>query len=141
MIERLMSFALGNRVLILLLAFLISVLGALAIRSSPIDAFPDVTNIQVEVLCGAPGLSPLEIERFVTYPVETAMRGLPGLASMRSVTKYGLAVVTLVFEDATDIYFARQLVHERVAAIEASLPAGVKTEMGPVATAMGEIYQ
>jgi len=141
MIERLMGGALQNRVLVLLLIALILGLGILSIRSTAVDAFPDVTNIQVEVLCGAPGLSPLEIERFVTYPVEIAMRGLPGLATMRSVTKYSLAVVTLVFGDDTDIYFARQLVHERLAAIEASLPAGVETEMGPIATAMGEIYQ
>jgi heavy metal efflux system protein len=141
MIEQMMGGALRNRVLILLLILIIVGLGIYSIRGTPIDAFPDVTNIQVEVLCGAPGLSPLEIERFVTYPVETAMRGLPGLVTMRSVTKYGLAVVTLVFHDHTDIYFARQLVHERLAAIEASLPDGVKNEMGPIATAMGEIYQ
>jgi cobalt-zinc-cadmium resistance protein CzcA len=140
-IEQLMGGALRNRVLILLLVVIIIGFGAYSIRSTAIDAFPDVTNIQVEVMCGAPGLSPLEIERFVTYPVETAMRGLPGLVTMRSVTKYGLAVVTIVFKDSTDIYFARQLVHERLAAIESSLPDGVKTEMGPVATAMGEIYQ
>jgi cobalt-zinc-cadmium resistance protein CzcA len=141
MIEQMMGGALRNRVLILLLVLIIIGFGAYSIRGTAIDAFPDVTNIQVEVLCGAPGLSPLEIERFVTYPVETAMRGLPGLVTMRSVTKYGLAVVTIVFQDGTDIYFARQLVHERLAAIESSLPEGVKTEMGPVATAMGEIYQ
>jgi heavy metal efflux system protein len=141
MIEQLMGGALRNRVLILLLVVIILGFGAYSVRTTSIDAFPDVTNIQVEVMCGAPGLSPLEIERFVTYPVETAMRGLPGLVTMRSVTKYGLAVVTIVFQDATDIYFARQLVHERLAAIESSLPAGVRTEMGPIATAMGEIYQ
>ena len=141
MIEKLMGGALRNRVLVLLLVVIIVGFGAYSIRSTAVDAFPDVTNIQVEVMCGAPGLSPLEIERFVTYPVETAMRGLPGLVTMRSVTKYGLAVITLVFHDDTDIYFARQLVHERLAATESSLPDGVKTEMGPVATAMGEIYQ
>jgi cobalt-zinc-cadmium resistance protein CzcA len=141
MIEKLMAGALRNRVLVLMLVLLIIGLGGFSIRSTAIDAFPDVTNIQVEVLCGAPGLSPLEIERFVTYPVETAMRGLPGLVTMRSVTKYGLAVITLVFRDDTDIYFARQLVHERLAANESNLPEGVKTEMGPIATAMGEIYQ
>ncbi len=141
MIERLMGGALRNRVLVFLLVLLIIGLGAYSMRTTAIDAFPDVTNIQVEVMCGAPGLSPLEIERFVTYPVETSMRGLPGLITMRSVTKYGLAVVTLVFGDDIDIYFARQLVHERLAAIESDLPEGVKTEMGPIATAMGEIYQ
>jgi heavy metal efflux system protein len=141
MIEQMMGGALHNRVLVLLLVLLIIGFGAYSVRSTAIDAFPDVTNVQVEVLCGAPGLSPLEIERFVTYPVETAMRGLPGLVTMRSVTKYGLAVVTIVFRDDTDIYFARQLVHERLAANESSLPEGVKTEMGPITTAMGEIYQ
>jgi len=141
MIEQMMGGALRNRVLILLLILIIIGFGAYSMRGTAIDAFPDVTNVQVEVLCGAPGLSPLEIERFVTYPVETAMRGLPGLVTMRSVTKYGLAVITLVFHDDTDIYFARQLVHERLAETEPSLPAGVKTGMGPIATAMGEIYQ
>ncbi len=141
MMEKLMGAALGNRVLILILVGFIVVLGALAARTIAVDAFPDVTNVQVEILCGAPGFSPLEIEKFVTYPVESAMRGLPGLAKIRSVTKYGLSVVTVVFEDDTNIYFARQLVHERLSAVEKGLPAGVKTEMGPVATAMGEIYQ
>lgn len=141
MIERLMAAALHNRLLVLLLLFIVIGLGVFSIRTMTIDAFPDVTSVQVEVMCGAPGLSALEIERFVTYPVETAMRGLPGLVTMRSVTKYGLAVITLVFRDGTDIYFARQLVHERLAATSDRLPGGIKTEMGPIATAMGEIYQ
>jgi len=141
MIERLMGGALRNRGLVFLLVFLIVGLGAYAIRGTAIDAFPDVTNIQVEIMCAAPGLSPLEIEKFVTYPVETSMRGLPGLDTMRSVTKYGLAVVTLVFRDDTDIYFARQVANERLAAMQNTLPDGVRTEMGPIATAMGEIYQ
>ena len=111
------------------------------IHSLPVDAFPDVTNIQVEVLSNAPGLSPLEIERFVTYPIEISMRGLPGLVTMRSITKYGLSVVTLVFQDGVDTYFARQLVFERLSSVESNFPEGVKTEMGPIATAMGEIYQ
>jgi heavy metal efflux system protein len=141
MIEKMMGIALRNRVLILFLACAIVVLGTIAARTIAIDAFPDVTNVQVEILCGAPGFSPLEIEKFVTVPVESSLRGLPGLVKMRSVTKYGLAVVTAVFRDDTDIYFARQLVHERLSEAEAVLPAGVHTEMGPIATAMGEIYQ
>ncbi len=103
--------------------------------------FPDVTNIQVEIVSTAPGLSPLEIEKFVTYPIEMSMRGLPKLQSMRSITKYGLSVVTLVFHDDVDVYFARQLVFERLSSVTERLPEGVSTEMGPVATAMGEIYQ
>ncbi len=141
MIERLMHLALHNRLLILLLVALIVALGALAFRTLPIDAFPDVTNIQVEIISTAPGLSPLEIEKFVTYPIEMSMRGLPKLQLMRSITKYGLSVVTLVFHDDVDVYFARQLVFERLSSVTERLPEGVSTEMGPVATAMGEIYQ
>jgi cobalt-zinc-cadmium resistance protein CzcA len=109
MIEKLMSAALRNRFLIILLVFLITVFGIFSFKTMPIDAFPDVTNVQVEIISTAPGLSPLEIEKFVTYPVEMSMRGLPGLDSMRSITKYGIAVVTLVFNDDVDTYFARQL--------------------------------
>ena len=141
MIEKLMHLALHNRLLILLLVVLIVGLGALAFKTLPIDAFPDVTNIQVEIVSTAPGLSPLEIEKFVTYPIEMSMRGLPKLQLMRSITKYGLSVVTLVFHDKVDLYFARQLVFERLASVIEKLPEGVTSEMGPVATAMGEIYQ
>ncbi len=141
MLEKIMGAALRNRILVLFLILLIVGLGVMAFKTLSIDAFPDVTNIQVEVVSTAPGLSPLEIEKFVTYPVEMAMRGLPGLQTMRSVTKYGLAVVTLVFRDDVDVYFARQLVFERLTAAKEKLPDGVDVEMGPVATAMGEIYQ
>jgi cobalt-zinc-cadmium resistance protein CzcA len=141
MLERLMAFSLHKRLVVGLVLLVMIGLGVYAVRTIPIDAFPDVTNIQVEVVSSAAGMSPLEIEQFVTYPLENAMRGLPGLVMMRSVTKYGLSVVTLVFRDDVDVYFARQQVHERVAAIERSLPDGVETEMGPIATAMGEIYQ
>jgi cobalt-zinc-cadmium resistance protein CzcA len=141
MLERLMAFSLRNRLLAGLALALVVGLGSWAVATIPIDAFPDVTNIQVEVVSTAPGLAPLEIERMVTYPIETALRGLPGLVTMRSVTKYGISVVTIVFQDDVDIYFARQQVHERISDVGRSLPAGVETEMGPVATAMGEIYQ
>jgi heavy metal efflux system protein len=141
MLERLMALSLRTQLMVLLLVVLIAGVGTWAVGTIPIDAFPDVTNIQVEVVSTAPGLSPLEIERHVTYPIEIAMRGLPGLAEMRSVTKYGISVVTLVFADNVDIYFARQQVHERVSEVERTLPEGVETEMGPIATAMGEIYQ
>src|SRR5512135_2929148 len=141
MLERLMALSLRNRLLALLIVVLVAAAGSWAVTTIPIDAFPDVTNIQVEVVSTAPGLSPLEIERMVTYPIESSMRGLPGLVTMRSVTKYGISVVTVVFRDDVDIYFARQQVHERISDVERSLPAGVETEMGPVATAMGEIYQ
>src|SRR5512138_1423935 len=136
-----MSLALNNRLLIIILDGEIIGLGTIAFKTMPIDAFPDVTNVQVEIVSNAPGLSPLEIEKFVTYPVEMSMRGIPGLETMRSTTKYGLSVVTLVFHDDVNIYFARQLVFERLTGAKDGLPAGVECEMGPVATAMGEIYQ
>jgi cobalt-zinc-cadmium resistance protein CzcA len=141
MLERLMAVSLKTRMLVLLLVLLIAGVGTWAAGTITIDAFPDVTNVQVEIVSSAPGLSPLEIERLVTYPIEMSMRGLPGLAEMRSVTKYGISVVTVVFGDDIDIYFARQQVHERVADVERGLPEGVACEMGPIATAMGEIYQ
>lgn len=141
MIEKVIAFSLKQRALILIVLALVVGLGAYSFLTLPIDAFPDVTNIQVEVVATAPGLSPLEIEKFVTYPVEMAMRGLPGLDVMRSVTKYGISVITLVFEDKVNIYFARQLVFQRLAEAKDAMPENVRIEMGPVATAMGEIYQ
>lgn len=141
MLERLMTWALEHRLVALLLVGLIVGLGTMAFATLPIDAFPDVTKPQVEIISNAPGLAPLEIERFVTAPIEMAMRGLPDLELMRSTTKYGLSVVTLVFADNVDIYFARQLVFERLTAAKEKLPEGITTEMGPIATAMGEIYQ
>ncbi len=141
MIEKVIAFSLRQRTLILIVLALIIGVGLYSFLSLPIDAFPDVTNIQVEVVATAPGLSPMEIEKFVTYPVEMAMRGLPGLDIMRSVTKYGISVVTLVFQDKVDIYFARQLVFQRLAEAKDAIPENVQIEMGPVATAMGEIYQ
>ena len=141
MIEKIIAFSLRQRTLILIVLALVVGLGAYSFLSLPIDAFPDVTNIQVEVVATAPGLSPLEIEKFVTYPVEMAMRGLPGLDVMRSVTKYGISVITMVFEDKVNVYFARQLVFQRLAEAKDAMPENVRIEMGPVATAMGEIYQ
>jgi cobalt-zinc-cadmium resistance protein CzcA len=141
MIEKVIAFSLKQRSLVLIVLALLVGIGVYSFLSLPIDAFPDVTNIQVEVISTAPGLSPLEIEKFVTYPIEMAMRGLPGLDVMRSITRYGISVITLVFEDRVDIYFARQLVFQRLAEAKDAIPEGVQTEMGPVATAMGEIYQ
>jgi cobalt-zinc-cadmium resistance protein CzcA len=141
MLETLMRFSLRNRLIVALAVVIVVAGGTWAAFTIPIDAFPDVTSVQVEVVSTAPGLSPLEIERFVTYPIETSMRGLPNLVLMRSVTKYGLSVVTLVFRDRVDIYFARQQVFERLAEVSRELPQGVDATMGPIATAMGEIYQ
>ncbi len=140
-VDRVIESSLRQRVLVLVGVVILVGLGAWSVLRIPIDAFPDVTNIQVEVLSTSPGMSPPEVERFVTYPVETAMRGLPRLDQVRSVSKAGLSVVTVVFEDGVDIYFARQLVLERLIEARERVPAGTEIAMGPVSTAMGEVYQ
>ncbi|MFA6091963.1 MAG: CusA/CzcA family heavy metal efflux RND transporter [Elusimicrobiota bacterium] len=141
MLDSIIAGAIRQRWLVLFATALFSLWGLFAIRELPIDAFPDVTNVQVELVCTAPGKSPLEIEKFVTTPVENSMRGVPGMTQLRSVSKYGISVVTVVFKDGTDIYFARQQVAERLAEIRERFGEGVEVTMGPIATAMGEIYQ
>ena len=141
MLERIIEYTLKQKGMVIFLSLLIVVVGLYSYWKLPIDAFPDVTNIQVEVVSHADGLSAIEIERNVTYPIETAMRGLPDIEQMRSVTKFGLSIVTIVFKDNVDIYFARQLVFERLAEAREKVPKGVEVAMGPIGTAMGEIYQ
>ena len=141
MISRLVDGSLRNRGLIVVGVLLLAGLGVWSFTGLPIDAFPDVTNIQVEVLSSAPGMSPLEVEKFVTHPLEMALRGLPRLTQLRSVSRFGLSVITAVFEDGVDIYFARQNVHEKLSEARETIPPGVGITMGPVSTAMGEIYQ
>lgn len=141
MISSLLEFSLRQRILVLGLTALIGVVGVWAYRAVPIDAYPDVTTIQVQVLTEAPGLSPVEVERFITYPIELQMTGLPGLAEIRSLSKFALSQVTVVFQDDVDIYFARQLVLERLAGVKERLPAGIDPVMAPVTTGLGEIYQ
>jgi cobalt-zinc-cadmium resistance protein CzcA len=141
MLEKIISLTLKQKGMIIFLSLLIVAFGLYSYLALPIDAFPDVTNIQVEVVSHADGLSALEIERNVTYPIEMAMRGLPDVEQMRSVTKFGLSIVTIIFKDNVDIYFARQLVFERLAEARENVPKGVEVTMGPVATVMGEIYQ
>ncbi|MDH5667689.1 MAG: CusA/CzcA family heavy metal efflux RND transporter [Nitrospira sp.] len=141
MIARLLEFSLRQRILVLGLACLLSVLGVFAFQSIPIDAYPDVTNIQVQVLTEAQGLSPVEVERFITYPLELQMTGLPGLAEIRSQSKSALSQITVVFRDDVDVYFARQLVLERMMAAKGRLPEGVEPVMAPIATGLGEVYQ
>lgn len=142
MIDKILEWSLTNRLLVLILTAIVAIAGVVAVASLPIDAVPDVTNIQVQVLTGAPALGPEEVERFVTTPVELAMSGLPKLEEVRSVSKFGLSAVTVVFEEGTDIYFARQLVGERLQAARESIPEGYgDPELGPVSTGLGEIYQ
>jgi len=141
MLEKLISMTLKQKGMILFFSLLLVVFGIYSFVKLPIDAFPDVTNIQVEIASYADGLSAMEIERSVTHPIEMAMRGLPQVKQMRSVTKFGLSLVTIVFEDDVDVYFARQLVFERLAEAKENVPPGVEVAMGPIATVMGEIYQ
>jgi cobalt-zinc-cadmium resistance protein CzcA len=140
MLERIVASTLKHRPLVVVVLVFILGIGIYSLLNLHIDAFPDVTNIQVEIVSRAPGLSPLEIEKFVTYPIEMTMRGLPGLQQVRSVVKFGISVVTLVFKDDVDIYFARQQVFQKLVEAEKGMPPGIETEMGPVATAMGELY-
>ena len=142
MIQRIVDSSLDNRFLVLVLWLLVVAAGVVALSQLPIDAVPDVTNVQVQVLTNSPGLAPEEVERFVSFPVETAMSGLPKIEEIRSVSKFGLSVVTVVFEEGTDIYWARQLVGERLTAARDQVPEGYgEPEMGPISTGLGEIYQ
>ncbi|MBW2188343.1 MAG: efflux RND transporter permease subunit [Deltaproteobacteria bacterium] len=142
MIERLIDFSIRNRALVILGVLLVGAVGLRAAQGLPIDAVPDVTNVQVQVLTTAPALGPLEVEKFITFPVETVMSGLPRLAEVRSLSKFGLSSVTIVFEEGTDIYFARQLVAERLAEARQAVPDGYgNPTMGPISTGLGEIYQ
>ncbi|HQU92577.1 MAG TPA: CusA/CzcA family heavy metal efflux RND transporter [Pyrinomonadaceae bacterium] len=142
MINALIRFSVENRLIVLLLVGIMSAAGAYSLINLPIDAVPDVTNVQVQVLTAAPSLAPLEIERQVTFPVETAMSGLPDVEEIRSVSKFGLSAVTIVFDDSVDTYFARQLVLERLAQAREQIPESIGSpEMGPISTGLGEIYQ
>ncbi|WP_422034714.1 efflux RND transporter permease subunit [Reyranella sp.] len=140
MIDRILAFSIQNRWLVIFAAIAVGALGAWNFTRLPIDAVPDITNVQVQVNTVAPGYSPLEVEQRITFPLETAMGGLPKLDHTRSLSRYGLSQITVVFKDGTDIYFARQLVNERIQQAKDKLPPGVETSMGPVSTGLGEIY-
>jgi cobalt-zinc-cadmium resistance protein CzcA len=140
MFDRIIRFSIGQRWLVLLVVIGMACIGAYHYQKLPIDAVPDITNVQVQVNTAAPGLSPLEAEQRITFPIETAMAGLPHLEGTRSVSRYGLSQVTVTFKDGTDIYFARQLVNERLGEATARLPDGITPAMGPMSTGLGEIY-
>ena len=141
MIEALVRACLGQRLVVLVVAAILLVFGLNAARKLSVDAFPDVTNVQVQIATDAPGRSPEEVERFATVPLEIAMTGLPGLTEMRSLNKPGLSLITLVFTDKTNVYFARQLVMERLLEVGSRLPPGLQPVLGPVSTGLGEVYQ
>lgn len=140
MFERIIRFAIEQRYLVLLAVFGMAGLGIASYQKLPIDAVPDITNVQVQVNTSAPGFTPLETEQRVTYPVETAMAGLPGLQQTRSISRSGLSQVTVIFKDGTDLFFARQLVNERLQQAREQLPEGVESAMGPISTGLGEIF-
>src|ERR1041384_3938876 len=142
MLNKIIRFSVQHPILILLLVVLLCAAGVFSFGRLPIDAVPDVTNVQVMVLTAAPALSPLEIERQITFPVETAMSGLPDIDEIRSVSKFGLSAVTIAFNDSVDTYFARQLVLERLSQAREQIPEIIGSpEMGPISTGLGEIYQ
>ncbi|WP_445772132.1 efflux RND transporter permease subunit, partial [Rheinheimera sp.] len=140
MIESMLRLAIARRYLFLMLTLLIIAIGSWSYQQLPIDAVPDITNVQVQINTAAPGYSPLEAEQRITYPVETALYGLPNLSYTRSLSRYGLSQVTVVFEEGTDIYFARNLINTRLGAIKDMLPEGIEPEMGPISTGLGEIF-
>ena len=141
MINSFIKTALNQRLLIVILAAVLVASGIHALQRLSVDAFPDVTNIQVQIATAANGLSPDEVERLVTVPLEIAIAGLPGLEEMRSLNKNGLSLITLVFNDTTEVYFARQLVMERLIEVKQQMPDGVNPVLGPVSTGLGEVYQ
>ncbi len=141
MLESLIRASLKSRLVLAVVAVCLVVFGLDATRKLSVDAFPDVTNVQVQIATEARGRSPEEVERFVTVPLEMAMTGLPGLDEMRSLNKPGLSLITLVFTDATDVYFARQLVMERLIEVAGRMPQGVTPTLGPLSTGLGEVYQ
>lgn len=140
MFEKLIQFSINQRWLVMLLALGVAIVGIFSYKHLPIDAVPDITNIQVQINTTAPGYAPLETEQRITYPIETVMAGLPKLEQTRSISRYGLSQVTVVFKEGTDIFFARQLVNERIQQAKDKLPAGILPEMGPTSTGLGEIF-
>lgn len=140
LLERIVTAAIRLRWAVLAAVLVLCALGIWSFQRLPIDATPDITNVQVQINSEAVGFSPLEAEQRVTFPIETAIAGLPGLDYTRSISRYGLSQVTAVFADGTDIYFARQLINERLQTARSQLPPGVEPEMGPIATGLGEIF-
>ncbi|MCA0901989.1 efflux RND transporter permease subunit [Microbulbifer agarilyticus] len=140
MIESFLRFSIERRFLVLSASLVIVVLGLWSVQRLPVDAVPDITNVQVQILTETPGYSPLESEQRVTFPVETALAGMPNLEYTRSLSRYGLSQVTAVFRDGTDIYFARNLIASALASLRSDLPPGLEPKMGPIATGLGEIF-
>jgi len=140
MLEKIIYTSIQHRWIVLFVVIGLMALGVANFQKLPIDAVPDITNVQVQINTEAQGYSPLEVEQRITFPIETVLSGIPNLDYTRSLSRYGLSQVTIVFEEGTDIYFARQLLAERLQQITGVLPAGIEPEMGPISTGLGEIY-
>ena len=140
MLESILRFSIKRKFLVLVMVLAVAAIGIWNFTKLPIDAVPDITNVQVMINTEAAGYTPLEIEQRVTFPLETALSGLPGLTYTRSVSRYGLSQVVAIFDDETDVYFARQLVNERLSAARSELPQGLEPQLGPIATGLGEIF-
>ena len=140
MLERILKFSIHHRWVVLMATLAVAVLGMYNYQKVPIDAVPDITNVQVQINTEATGYSPFEVEQRITFPIETSIAGLPGLTETRSLSRYGLSQVTVIFQDGTDIYFARQLINERIQEIKGKLPPAIEPIMGPIATGLGEIF-
>ena len=140
MIDKLLDFSVRHRWLVLIGALALGAVGVYNYQRLPIDAVPDITNVQVQVNSSTPGYSPLEAEQRVTFPIETAMAGMPNVDYTRSLSRYGLSQVTVVFKNGTDIYWARQQVFQRMQEAKAQLPPDIESQMGPISTGLGEIY-
>ena len=140
MIEKILQFSLAHRLLVVMITAVLAAYGLYSLSKLPIDAVPDITNNQVQINIEVPSLSPFEVEKQVTYPIETAMAGIPGLVYTRSISRNGFAQVTVIFEDDVDLYFARSQVNERLAGAKESLPESAEPSMGAISTGLGEIY-
>src|SRR6185436_1476708 len=140
MLNRLLEFSVRQRVLVLLATLVLTGIGVYSALRLPIDAVPDITNVQVQINTAVPALAPEEIEKLVTFPIENEMAGIPGLIELRSLSKFSLSQITLVFEEGTDIYRSRQLVSERLQTVLDELPPGLTPKLAPISTGLGEIY-
>ncbi len=140
MLEKILKFSIYHTWIVLIATLAMVILGIYYYQRLPIDAVPDITNVQVQINTEAPGYSPLEVEQRITFPIETAMTGIPNLLETRSISRYGLSQVTVIFEDGTDIHFARQLINIRIQEVKENLPPGISSIMGPIATGLGEIF-
>ena len=142
MVNFIIEWSLENRFIVMLLAVVLLGAGFVSMSTLPLDAVPDLTNVQVQVLTTSPALGPVEVEQFITFPVENAMSGLPRVSEIRSISRFGLSAVTVAFQEGTDIYWARNLINERLQQARENIPPGMgDPQMGPIATGMSEIYQ